>query len=411
MSVVYEILRRLAPERHALETPSVQSHPQTTGRLYAEGVDALRRGDATTARRRFDEIVAGGGANKDVWFALAMAAHACGDFRGAIDALANILKPEPNNLQALLMTGDCYDAIGDDLAAGAYYATLISFASAPERLPPEIAAEIRRAEVALGKYRGKMLAHLQRELDAVGYDAARASRRINDSIDMLVGVKKRYVEEPTSYFLPDLPQRAFYEREEFSWIPELEAGVDDIAGELAAVIDDPASFEAYVKRDKDRPLVRQHPLLDDPKWGALFLWREGSIVRENAARFPKTLTLLDHAPLDTAPGRAPMALFSRLMPGTRLPPHTGMLNTRLICHLPIIVPGDCSIRVGNEIRSWKRGEMLILNDSIEHEAWNASSAQRVVLLFSVWRPELTQEERRIASAVISASVSFKDASE
>lgn len=387
------------------------THPQAAGRLYAEGVDALRRGDATTARRRFDEIVAAGGANKDVWFALAMAAHAGRDFHGAIDALANILKPEPNNLQALLMTGDCYAAIGDDLAAGAYYATLISFAPAPDRLPPEVAAEIRRAEAALGKYRGKMLAHLQRALDAVGYDPARASRRITDSIDMLVGVKKRYIEEPTSYFLPDLPQRPFYEREEFSWVPHLEAGVDDIATELAAVIEVPNSFEAYVKRDKDRPLASQHPLLDDPKWGALFLWREGSIVREDGAQFPRTLALLDLAPLDIVPGRAPMALFSRLMPGTRLPPHTGMLNTRLICHLPIIVPGDCSIRVGNEIRSWKRGEMLILNDSIEHEAWNASNAQRVVLLFSVWRPELTPEERRIAAAVISVSASFKGTGE
>lgn len=387
------------------------SHPQTTGRLYAEGVDALRRGDAAAARRRFDEIVAGGGANKDVWFALARAAHAGRDFRGAIDALSNVLKPEPHNLQALLMTGDCYGVLGDDLAAGAYYAALLSFAPAPERLPPEIAAEIRRAEDALDKCRGKMRAHLERELGAVGYDAARASRRITDSIDMLLGAKKRYIEEPTCYFFPDLPQRSFYERDEFSWIPELEAGADEIARELAAVIEEPDSFEAYVKREKDRPLARQHPLLDDPKWGALYLWRDGSIVRENAARFPRTLALLDHAPLDTAPGRAPMALFSRLMPGTRLPPHTGTLNTRLICHLPIIVPGDCSIRVGNEIRSWKRGEMLILNDSIEHEAWNTSNAQRVVLLFSIWRPELTPEERRIASAVISAAVSLKGADE
>ena len=31
--------------------------------------------------------------------------------------------------------------------------------------------------------------------------------------------------------------------------------------------------------------------------------------------------------------------------------------------------------------------MLIFDDSIEHEAWNQSNQERVILLFEVWRPE------------------------
>lgn len=38
------------------------------------------------------------------------------------------------------------------------------------------------------------------------------------------------------------------------------------------------------------------------------------------------------------PERSPNVLFSRLAPRTRIPPHNGFLNTRLVCHLPLIVP-------------------------------------------------------------------------
>ena len=91
--------------------------------------------------------------------------------------------------------------------------------------------------------------------------------------------------------------------------------------------------------------------------------------------------------------RSPVALWSLLKPGTHIQPHHGMLNTRLICHIPLIVPKDCAIRVGNETRAWREGEALIFDDSFEHEAWNKSGDTRVILLFERWRPEISLEER------------------
>ena len=88
-----------------------------------------------------------------------------------------------------------------------------------------------------------------------------------------------------------------------------------------------------------------------------------------------------------------MALFSILAPHTHIQPHNGMLNTRLICHLPLIVPPGCRLRVANHTRSVAAGKMLIFDDSIEHEAWNDSDDIRVVLIFEIWRPELTAAER------------------
>jgi aspartyl/asparaginyl beta-hydroxylase (cupin superfamily) len=49
--------------------------------------------------------------------------------------------------------------------------------------------------------------------------------------------------------------------------------------------------------------------------------------------------------------------------------------------------------VGAETRTVREGEVLIFDDSIEHEAWNDSDALRVILLFEIWRPELTAAER------------------
>jgi aspartyl/asparaginyl beta-hydroxylase (cupin superfamily) len=99
--------------------------------------------------------------------------------------------------------------------------------------------------------------------------------------------------------------------------------------------------------------------------------------------------------------QAPMALFSKLPPDTRIPPHHGLLNTRLIRHLPLIVPANCgALRFGNEERHWVEGEILIFDDTIEHEAWNNSDQERIILLFKIWRPEIRDEERGLITALL-----------
>src|SRR6185369_7390651 len=85
-----------------------------------------------------------------------------------------------------------------------------------------------------------------------------------------------------------------------------------------------------------------------------------------------------------------------------LPAHHGLVNTRLICHLPLLVPAQCTFRVGNELRDWQKGKAWLFDDTIEHEAWNRSDQTRVILLFDVWRPELAQEERDLVVSLFEA---------
>src|SRR5690606_15553673 len=142
-----------------------------------------------------------------------------------------------------------------------------------------------------------------------------------------------------------------------------------------------------------------------PDWGAYFLWKDGH-EQPGAARCPQTMAALANAPLTQIPNRAPSILFSKLAAQTRIPPHTGMVNARLICHLPLRVPEGCGFRVGNEVREWVEGKAWVFDDTIEHEAWNTSNVDRYILLFDIWRPELTEEERHGVAALCRAIDSF-----
>jgi aspartyl/asparaginyl beta-hydroxylase (cupin superfamily) len=153
------------------------------------------------------------------------------------------------------------------------------------------------------------------------------------------------------------------------------------------------------------------PLLNDPRWSAFHLWQRGRELRDHTARVPRTISALAVAPIPRISGFSPMIMFSLLQPGTHITPHYGSTNTRLICHLPIIVPDGCAIRVGNETRSWTRGEGLIFDDSFQHEAWNRGSGTRVILLFEIWRPDISNAERDELTALFEAIElsSFEDA--
>jgi aspartate beta-hydroxylase len=112
-------------------------------------------------------------------------------------------------------------------------------------------------------------------------------------------------------------------------------------------------------------------------------------------------------PWPDQPGRTPVAMFSLLKPRTRIPPHVGVSNARLVTHLPLIIPPGCGFRVGNQSRQWVPGQAWVFDDTIEHEAWNDSEQLRVVLIFDIWHPELSAVERRMITAMTEAQNLFQ----
>lgn len=359
--------------------------------LVNEARGALQRRDGDTARRLLLEID-----EKDrPWLMLAQACNMAGDTETEEAALQAQLHLNPRDIPALILTAELKARHGDDRAASAFFQAALNQASVQGEVPAVIQPMLKRAELFLVESQDRFEQHL---LDSLIKSGVTGEARIESAIDLLLGKKQLFLQQPSSFYFPGLPQRQFYERSEFDWIAPIEAKIPEMRSELLAVLSDGQDFAPYVESSADRPHAA-NPLLNDPSWGAYYFWKNGEKVEEHASRCPVTMAALDLAPMPRIDQRSPIALWSLLKPGTHIKPHHGLLNTRLICHIPLIIPENCALRVGNETRAWKEGEALIFDDSIEHEAWNNSDQTRVVLLFEVWRPEISLAEREALTAL------------
>ena len=365
---------------------------------------ALNRGDSRAASEQFTRMLSAGTADAGVWFGLSVAHRQLGAAAEENQALEQALALDPNYLPALIRKADLFMQQGNERAACSYYGAAARLSAARPGLPPEWQREAQRAAAAAQQIAGRFEAYLLNALAGHGFDATGADR-FSRALDLLLGKRQIYLQEPKSFYFPELPQVQFYDRRQFPWAAPLEAATSRIRAELNALLASASGFEPYIRRIADRPNFR-HPLLESPDWSACYLIRDGREVGETAARCPDTLAALREVPLCRIAERTPSVLFSLLRPGTRIRPHHGFTNARLICHLPLIVPGECALRVGNQIHPWREGELVVFDDSMEHEAWNLSKELRVVLLFDIWRPELTDRERAMVTATLEAVSRF-----
>lgn len=367
--------------------------------LTQAAIAALAKGEAARARDLLEQVIAAKRADTSIWLAMAHARALLGDKAGKIAAIDQALALEPGELSALLAKADHLASEGDQRAAAAFYGAALKHAPRFNQLPPHLQAALRRAHEANQRVARELEDFVRAALDKQGFGAAQAPPRFARAVDVLLGKKRAYVQEPQYFFYPELPQIQFYERCEFPWLDSVEAATADIRAELRGVIG--GDFKPYVTQAPGRPNSDQLGLLNNPSWSAFFLYKDGA-EQPGAARCPRTLAALSAAPLTRIPDRAPSILFSKLAAGAHIPAHTGMLNARIICHLPLIVPDGCEFRVGNEVRSWVEGKAWVFDDTIEHEAWNKSGEDRYVLIFDIWRPELSEEERAGVAALCRA---------
>ena len=204
---------------------------------------------------------------------------------------------------------------------------------------------------------------------------------------------------PEFLAFPDLPPRAWFEPGEFPWAEEVRAAWPAIREELEQILPHPESFDPYIKSDPGRKGGPKTPsgtdfsaLADSREWTAFYLYTSAGRDHENCARCPRTAALMDRLPLARAEDYMPEILFSVLEPGGHIIPHFGQSNIRLTVHLGIIIPHGCNIRVGDETQTWSEGELLVFDDSFEHEARNVGESQRIVLILEVWNPYLKEAE-------------------
>ena len=236
--------------------------------------------------------------------------------------------------------------------------------------------------------------------------------RFDDCLALQTGERKAQPtdprQRPSVLYFPGLPSAPYFKRAAFPWFAELEAATGAIREELLAVMPRAESSERVFESDsaERRGLASGHGA---PSWNGFYFFRHGDLRENNHALCPRTSTVLEALPLCHIREHAPEVMFSVLTPGTHILPHRGVTNTRVVCHLPLIVPEHCALVVGGETHAWREGEAVAFDDTYEHEAWNRGSQTRVVLIVDVWNPHLTAAERDAVTVLVETMGDFNKA--
>jgi aspartyl/asparaginyl beta-hydroxylase (cupin superfamily) len=373
------------------------AHPAVLNEL---GVRMLQRGEAENARALFRRATEADPRHPALWSNLASSLHALDRLDDELDALEKALALEPRHLSALLQKGTLLEERGDPRNAARVYRNALATLPPGAAPPPAVTQALEHAKEAVRKDDAALAGAIEERLAAIrDHHGGGRYRRVEKCIDLLTGKRTRYFPNPTFMLFPELPAVEFFDRGDFPWLDAIEAASDDIRAELTSVlVSDRAGLEPYIAYPDGVPVDQWQELNKSRRWSAYFLWNQSVPQPAHLARCPRTAQALKGAPQCDVAARGPTAYFSILDAGTRIPPHTGITNTRLTVHLPLIVPPDCGFRVGSETREWLPGKAWAFDDTIEHEAWNLSDAPRAILIFDVWNPFLTEAERDMVRA-------------
>jgi aspartate beta-hydroxylase len=199
---------------------------------------------------------------------------------------------------------------------------------------------------------------------------------------------------PPTLYLPGIAEIPWFDSADLPWAAEVQALYPEIRAELEGLLDAQSRFEPYVDATSGPSPTGSDfsNLRGSMDWNSLHLSGKGNPGPEILERCPVTASLASRVPCPSMPG-SPEIFFSRLRPGAHIRPHFGQMNVRLTAHMGLIIPQGCGIRVLDEERQWKPGVVMAFDDSFEHEAWNRSQQERIVLIFEAWHPDVTLAEQ------------------
>ena len=375
-----------------------------------DSAELVRDADRAAASRDFaraasllEQAAARSPEDAGLWIRIAAIRRGTGDPAAALDAVHKALAISPRDFTALLMRASLLHGLGQP-AAGEAWGHALAQKPAGE-IPQQLQPVVAEAEQHYRAWQEDRQSELKaRMAPAEQAASAEERKRIARFRSNSLRITRTYHSEPTNFQFPELTEREFHPRRLFPWIDELEAATELIAAELRQVMAaERTELVPYVQFEEHVPMDQWRPLNRNPDWTAIHLLRHGSEVPANARHCSRTMALLEKFPQPDIAGASPNAMFSLLAPRTEIPPHVGISNSRLVCHLPLIVPDGCWFRVGAETRPWRVGKAFVFDDTIEHAAANPSDELRVVFIFDVWHPDLSAVERDAVAALISAS--------
>ena len=374
----------------------------TSSHHSAQADRAAAAGDLKTAERLLLQAAEISPDDYLLHMKLAGLRRATGQPVAALQSVQRALAVEPRDFAALLMQASLLEKLG---RPGASQAWSHALAQRPEgELPSHLASIVAHAERQVEEWtdaRAGLLANATADAESRATpDEVQRIRRFRSN---RLRQTRPFHSEPTDFHFPGLRELEFHPRGLFPWLEEVEAATDAMLSQLTAVMSaERAELVPYVQYDDHLPMDQWRPLNRSLDWTAIHLLQNGEPVAANSSHCPATMDLLKRLPQPRIPNAAPNAMFSLLAPQTEIPPHVGVNNARLVCHLPLIVPDGCWFRVGAETRHWQRGEAFVFDDTIEHAAMNPTDDLRVVFIFDVWHPDLSPAEREAVAALIAA---------
>lgn len=364
---------------------------------------ALAARDVAQARAILEAGVAGDPQDPAYWQRLATVRHLGNAPGQALAALDRALEFDPLDFVNLLMRARILEQLKHPGAGEAYGNALAQ--RRPDPMPASLVPAIERAQAAWVDHQRSLEHRVAAALEAEAIDLTPAERGRIERLASNVSRRTRTYHSEASHFqYPGLREREFHDRAEFPWLEQADALTATITQELEAVASAPeAELVPYVQYATSEPLAQWRALNHNRDWTAIHLLQRGAAIAPNAALCPQTMAFLGQMEQPWIPGCGANAMFSMLAPQTAIPPHCGVANFRLVCHVPLIIPGRCWFRVGEQVRDWQPGQAWVFDDTIEHEAVNETDQLRVIMIFDIWHPDLSPAERAAIAVAVEAS--------
>lgn len=388
----------------------LQLQPTHAQALNQLGAQALAKGRLAEADELLERAIAARPGLAIAHANLSRLRGARGDATGALQAIDAALRADPVAWGAHFERAKLLEAAGRHREAGMSWSNGLQYMPEQAQQAPQfqtLVAQARNAVQATSQQLAEVLRERMHDLRADR--GHRELQRMDHTLDILSGKRSFVTARPLMLPIPRLPAIPIFDREDFDWVPAVEAAFPQVLRELQELLVDGQQnrdFVPYVQTPEGEPKGQFQALDRNLDWGAYFLWQHGRRIDAHADRCPRTEAAITQAPQIQIRDRAPVIFFSTLKPGVHIPPHNGATNARLTVHLPLVIPPDCGLRVGEETHVWEPGKLVIFDDTIRHEAWNYSDRLRVVLIFDVWHPMLTALEREIVTRTIETMMAF-----
>lgn len=373
---------------------------------------ALRRQDTGRAIDLLTRARAASPLDTDLTIDQALIEHTLGRRLEARHLLESAVSTQPDCFTAWLLLGKLHQDANNRRGMLSAWFEAVTHAQrvgqwrGPESTPPHLSAVVIEAIQTVRDGRGDLFRWSYEDLRLE--HGTQSLRRVDHALAGYLGefdpTPADPRQRPRFLYFPGLPEGPFHDPSLQPFAPSLNAAFQAIRDEALQLIQVRHRLEDFVQLG---PNGRMSDFVggegENPAWEAFFFYRHGERYDDNHVLCPRTSAVLESIELCRIDEQSPEICFSWLGPGSHILPHHGVTNVRLVMHLALVVPPHCALKIpGCRPYEWREGELMMFDDTYEHEAWNRSHGVRVVLLMDCWNPHLTAVEKQACRRLIEA---------